>query len=434
MKENVSIFWFRRDLRLYDNTALYQALRQRTNVMPIFIFDRTILDKLPAKQDKRVCFIYDQLAILNEQLKQYGSTISVFYGYPEQVFTNLTEKYSVEAIYTNEDYEPAAIERDKVINTFALQNNISFHSYKDIVIWAKDEVVKEDNSPYTVFTPYSKKWKEKLSNSPFSIQRKLNTTNFIKKNAEPLPSLATIGFDRCKYELPNVKIDSAKIIRYNKTRDFPAIDSTSKLSVHLRFGTISIRQLYENTHSLNATFINELIWREFYQQILWHFPHTAKNSFKKEYDNIEWENNEKHFNLWCEGKTGYPFVDAGMRQLNETGWMHNRVRMIVASFLTKHLLIDWRWGEAYFAQKLMDYDMAANVGGWQWAAGCGTDAAPYFRVFNPILQQEKFDKDNTYIQRWIPEWNTPLYPQPIVAHQWARERCLKTYKKALNKI
>lgn len=434
MKPPVNLFWFRRDLRLSDNAGLYHALKDKNSVVPVFIFDSAILDELEEKKDKRVMFIRDVIVGLQQQLEQFGSTLDVRHGLPEEVFPQLLKDYHVEKVFTNHDYEPYATKRDSHIALLLKKNSISFHSYKDHVIFEKDEVTKDDGKPYTVFTPYSRKWKSLLTAFYLkSYPDKKYYKNFYQQAALKIPSSVMLGFSATEENFPAKSVKADKIKEYDKQRDFPALAGTSRLSVHLRFGTISIRKLATHASSLNETFLNELIWRDFYQTILWHFPQVVHQSFKPEYDKIVWRNNNKEFEAWCEGRTGYPIVDAGMRELNETGFMHNRVRMIVASFLTKHLLIDWRWGEAYFAKKLLDYDLAANNGGWQWAAGTGCDAAPYFRVFNPYLQTKKFDPELKYIRKWVPEFEELTYPVPIVEHEVARKRCLQVYSAALKK-
>ncbi len=436
MKTSVHIFWFRRDLRLADNAGLYHALKAGLPVVPIFIFDRNILDQLENKNDARVEFIYEALEHIQENLKLHHSTLEVFYGKPAEIYTSLMEKYKIETVYTNEDYEPYALSRDQEVAALLKKQQIAFEVYKDQVIFSKDEVMKEDGSPYTVFTPYSNKWKKVLSEKNDFYLRAYPTEkyadHFFQQSAKPLPSLTSMGFHSTGTKFPTAKPDKHLIKNYAKERDFPGLEATSRLGIHLRFGTISIRALVRESVTLSEVFFKELIWREFYQMILWHFPKVGKgHAFKEEYEKIKWINDEKQFAKWCEGKTGYPLVDAGMRQLNQTGFMHNRVRMVTASFLSKHLLIDWRWGEAYFAEKLLDYDLAANNGGWQWAAGCGCDAAPYFRVFNPTLQQEKFDPKGIYIKKWLPDLQELSYPQPIVEHVFARERAIRVYQEAL---
>ena len=431
--DSVNIIWFRRDLRLTDNAALYHALKSNNAVMPIFIFDRTILDKLEDKADRRVEFIHAALSEMHDQLVEMGCSLSVFYSIPFEAFKVLLSQYSIEKVFTNHDYEQYAIDRDAQIADLLKQHGASLHTYKDQVIFEKNEVTKDDGKPYTVFTPFSNKWKAKLK--PFHLKAyptEKYFNNFYKQPSQPILTLESIGFAAVDKPFPNKELDIALVSKYQEQRNFPAIRGTSQLGVHLRFGTVSIREIGRKCEGVSITFLNELIWRDFYHAILWHFPQVRRGqAFKKEYELIEWENNETYFEKWCSGQTGYPIVDAGMRELNATGFMHNRVRMIVASFLTKHLLIDWRWGEMYFAKKLLDFDYAANNGGWQWAAGSGCDAAPYFRVFNPTLQTEKFDKDLKYIRKWIPELDSFNYPQPIVVHEVARKKVLDIYAKAL---
>jgi deoxyribodipyrimidine photo-lyase len=433
MTETVSICWLRRDLRLDDNAALYHALRENDKVIPLFIFDSDILDKLPDRSDKRVQFIHNELAAIQSQLKEMDSTLLVKVGKPLEVWNELIKEWDVKSVYTNHDFEPYARDRDMKVGSLLTSQGISFHTYKDHVIFEKSEVTKDDGLPYTVFTPYSRKWMAVLT--PFHYKSYPTTKyydNFYRTQAQiTIPELESFGFTRSDYHYPEKLVKSDIVKQYTEQRNFPAINGTSKLGLHLRFGTLSIRKLLSYSINKNQTFVNELIWRDFYQQILWHFPHVTTHAFKKEYDLIEWQNDETLYEKWCEGMTGYPLVDAGMRELNETGFMHNRVRMLVASFLTKHLLIDWRWGEAYFAEKLLDFDLAANNGGWQWAAGCGTDAAPYFRIFSPAAQLEKFDPQLIYVKRWVPEYGTDTYPAPIVNHEMARKRCLEVYQKAL---
>lgn len=433
MKQTVNICWFRRDLRLKDNAALYHALKDDKPVLPVFIFDTNILGHLEEKADSRVQFIYDIIQELQDALEKKGSSFHVLYGTPEEAFSNLLKKYSIAKVFTNHDYDPYAIERDESIATLLRKENIELHTYKDQVIFDKNEVMKDDGTPYTVFTPYSKKWKNKLEAfylKPYPTGKYFK--NFFQTDPVAIPSLEKMGFKASAQKIPPHDVDAALIEHYGDTRDFPGIQGTSRLGIHLRFGTISIRALAAKAENLSATFLNELIWRDFYHMILWHFPQVGRSkAFKPAYDKIQWRNNEKEFEQWCNGQTGYPIVDAGIRELNETGFMHNRVRMITASFLVKHLLIDWRWGEAYFAQKLLDYDLAANNGGWQWAAGSGCDAAPYFRIFNPYLQTKKFDPEFKYIRKWVPEFEEFTYPRPIIEHEKARERCLAAYSKAL---
>ncbi len=449
MREPISIFWFRRDLRLHDNAGLYHALKNGTPVLPIFIFDTNILDNLEERDDARVTFLHDTILELQTELEKLGSTLKVFYGKPLEVFKTLIETEHIQSVYTNKDYEPYAHQRDTEIEKILTDKKIGFHKFKDHVIFEGDEVTKDDGLPYTVFTPYSKKWRAKVETGhALSLQKNEQISfyfqsypteeyfyNFIKTQPENIVSLEAMNFTRSEIKIPS-KLVAQKIIRtYDETRNFPANEqSTSRLGIHFRFGTISIREKARAAEKLNETYLNELIWRDFYSSILQHFPRVANgDAFRPDYEKIAWRNDEIDLQAWQEGRTGYPIVDAGMRELNATGYMHNRVRMIVSSFLTKHLLINWRFGEAYFAKKLLDFDLSSNSGGWQWAAGCGTDAAPYFRVFNPTAQQEKFDAQNVYIKRWVKEFGTKNYPAPIVEHTFARNRCLETYSKALKK-
>jgi len=434
MKQAVNIFWFRRDLRLDDNKGFYEALKGNLPVLPIFIFDKDILKKLP-EEDARVSFIFNMLQDIRlELINKYQSSIALHYGNPLEVYRQLVDKYDIKAIYTNHDYEPYAINRDTEIKNLLLSKAIEFKTYKDQVIFEKDNVVKNDGKPYLVYTPYMKRWKETFKTTKLEcFDTKPYLFNLIKdKNLHNL-SIADIGFKASPQKIPVYNVNPSLIQNYEATRNFPAKNGTSRLGPHLRFGTVSIRKMMGKAIAeKNEIFWQELIWREFFMQILWHFPQTVEKSFKPKYDSIVWRNNEVEFKAWCEGKTGYPLVDAGMQELNKTGFMHNRVRMLVGSFLCKHLLIDWRFGEAYFAEKLHDYEMASNIGNWQWVAGCGVDAAPYFRIFNPTTQIEKFDKQHTYIKTWVSNYQEFSYPQPIVDHKAARERCLKVYKEALN--
>ncbi|MFQ3182364.1 MAG: deoxyribodipyrimidine photo-lyase [Polaribacter sp.] len=433
MKETVNIFWFRRDLRLDDNVGFYNALKSKKPVLPLFIFDEDILDALP-KDDARLNFIYDTLQQMCTTLKEENeSSIAMFHGKPSSIFQELIKKYTIHTVFTNRDYEPYATKRDTEIKQLLIENNVEFETFKDQVIFEKNEVTKKDGLPYVVYTPYMKIWKEKFKTYNLDFYY---TSSFLKnlvKNKElPNLSLSDIGFTKSIQKIENYTVTPALIENYEDTRNFPSQDSTSRLGPHLRFGTVSIRKMIAKAISeKNEIFWNELIWREFFMQILWHFPDTSKQSFKAKYDRIEWRNNEEEFKKWCDGETGYPFVDAGMRQLNQTGFMHNRIRMLVGSFLCKHLLIDWRWGEAYFAEKLHDYEMASNVGNWQWVAGSGVDAAPYFRIFNPTTQIKKFDNDLEYIKKWVPDFQEFTYPKEMVVHKEARERCLQVYKEAL---
>ena len=436
MTEPLSIVWLRRDLRLHDNAALYHALKSGSPVLPLFIFDREILDQLDDKHDRRVEFILQEVNRLRDELAEMGSALIVRYGKPIDIWRELTGQYTISGVFANHDYEVYAKNRDKEVRDLLAEGGIEFLTYKDQSIFERDEVLSGSQTAYTVFTPYSRNWKGKLD--PFFLKAyptEAYFNNFRKTPVLPVPTLKEMGFQPVGDPFPARTVPGKIVNQYKETRDFPAIPhGTSELSIHLRFGTISIRDLARQAHEANdQTYLNELCWRDFYFQVLDHFPHVEKNSFRREYDNINWRNNEAEFDRWCQGETGYPIVDAGMRQLNTIGWMHNRVRMITASFLCKHLLIDWRWGEAYFGKKLRDYDLSANNGGWQWAAGSGTDAAPYFRVFNPTLQAQKFDAKGEYIRHWVPELNTLNYPQPMVEHTMARQRALDVYKKGLAK-
>ncbi|MHA4894394.1 cryptochrome/photolyase family protein [Pedobacter sp. PWIIR3] len=432
MNKEVSICWLRRDLRLEDNAALYHALKSDHPVLLLFIFDKNILDKLNAKDDARVTFIYQTICSLQEQLSKHKSSIFVGYGTPEEIWREVMQKYQVKSVFVNHDYEPYARQRDESLAEFLASEGIGFKSFKDQVVFEKDEVIKADGKPYTVFTPYYRQWEKKLK--PFYYKEypvKKYLKNLLSSPALKIPGLNSMGFTQSTSEFPKLNF-AAKLDSYEERRDYPADEATTRIGLHLRFGTVSIREAVSQAIKHKAhKWLSELAWRDFYMMILWHFPHTSNSCFKPAYNNIHWRNNEKEFEAWCKGLTGYPLVDAGMRQLNETGFMHNRVRMVVASFLTKHLLVDWRWGEAYFAEKLLDYEMASNVGGWQWACGCGNDAAPYFRVFNPELQAKKFDPKNAYINKWVPEIKQQKHVQPIVDHAFARERILKVFKDAL---
>ncbi|MFT4667535.1 MAG: deoxyribodipyrimidine photo-lyase [Polaribacter sp.] len=443
MKDQTTLFWFRRDLRLQDNAGLYHALRHSKNVIPVFIFDKNILDELKGGADARVQFLWDTLNELKEELEKMGASLLVKYGTPEKVWKELISTHQPQAVYTNRDYETYAIERDEQIKNLLLKEEITFHTFKDQVIFEKLEVTKADGLPYTVFTPYKKIWLKKLETKKAvrggkgsyyfqSYPTEKYFDAFAKvPNASAIPTLKEMGFEKSNINIPSKKVAQKIIKKYDEQRDFPAIEGTSRLGIHFRFGTISIREKARKAASLNATYLSELVWRDFYAMILANFPHVVTKPFRAKYSFVEWRYDENDFKKWCEGKTGYPMVDAGMRQLNETGFMHNRVRMVVASFLTKHLLIDWRWGEAYFAKKLLDFDLASNSGGWQWAAGCGTDAAPYFRIFNPESQLKKFDPQFKYVKQWVPEYGTDAYPEPMVEHKFARERCLERYKAGL---
>lgn len=435
-KKVVSIFWFRRDLRLDDNVGFLEALKGGHPVLPIFIFDSDILSKLPV-DDARVTILHDTLQEMRSQLqKEQGSSIAIYHGNPLDILKEIIEEYDVKGVYTNRDYEPYAKKRDTAVASYLLTKNIPFLTFKDQVVFETSDVLKDDGDPYVVYTPYKNKWKE-----TFEADRDLNIhytsqhiDNVIDHSRLPNLSLSDIGFEKSSIEIPAYDVTPTLIQNYEDTRNFPAKENgTSRLGPHLRFGTVSVRKMIKKAIAeKNEVFWSELIWREFFMTILWHFPHTVDNAFRSKYDRIEWRNNEEEFEKWKNGKTGYLLVDAGMRELNTTGYMHNRVRMLVASFLCKHLLIDWRWGEAYFAEKLLDYEMSSNVGNWQWAAGSGVDAAPYFRIFNPMTQVDKFDKNKAYIKKWIPEYASTSYPEKMVDHKMARERCLKTYKEAVS--
>lgn len=424
-KPSVSFFWFRRDLRLQDNIGLFHALQSEFPVIPLFIFDEAILDTL-AKDDARVGFIYDTLKQINKEFISVGTSFMIKKGKTHEVWQSLIQEYDVKEVFFNKDYEPYAIRRDAIICELLEKNNSISYAFKDQVVFEEKEITKADGTPYTVYTPYKNKWLEKFYQ--LNPVREYDTaelfSNFYKSNFS-FPSLEQIGFIKSSIKVKPYILDG--LATYQETRDFPAEDATSYLSPHLRFGTVSIRKLVNFAAQTNTVFLSELIWREFFMQILYHFPKVVTQNFKSSYDGIQWRNNEEDFKRWCTGNTGYPMVDAGMRQLNETGYMHNRVRMVVASFLCKHLLIQWQWGEAYFAEKLLDYDLSANVGNWQWAAGTGCDAAPYFRVFNPDIQLKKFDEKGIYIRKWIPEFDLG-YAEPMVNHAFARDRAIVTYK------
>jgi deoxyribodipyrimidine photo-lyase len=422
----ISIFWYRRDLRLEDNTGLFEALNENENVLPIFIFDDSILDELP-EDDARVNFIYESLSKINKQLNNHQASIQIFKGQIDDVWEKLVTTYDIQKVYSNKDYEPYAIKRDQKIKEFLNSKGIEMKTFKDQVIFEEDEIVKADGKPYTVFTPYKRKWLEKFTKVNLNLIADFD--NFYKKIID-FPTLNQLGLKNSPLKVKNYSLKN--VSTYSETRNFPNLDSTSYLSPHLRFGTISVRQIITELKNKSETFLSELIWREFFMQIIFHFPNVVTKNFRPKYDGIKWINNKEDYDNWCQGKTGYPLVDAGMRQLNETGYMHNRVRMVTAGFLCKHLLIDWRYGEAYFAKKLLDYELSSNNGNWQWAAGTGCDAAPYFRIFNPIEQLKKFDKTLTYTKKWVKDFDTLEYPKPIVDHKYARNRALEAYKKGIN--
>ena len=433
ISNGTAIYWLRRDLRLHDNHALYQALRSELPVIPIFIFDRNILEELP-RDDARVTFIHDTLNTLKQDLSKHGSDLKVYYGDPIEIYKEILSAYQVKVIYSNRDYEPYALTRDKKVRRLIEAEGGAYYDYKDHVITDRREILSNSDKPYTVFTPYKKKWLARLEEhgiQQYPSEQKLD--HLAKLDRQPIITLDEMGFTRSSMSIPELTVAQGVIKNYDKTRDYPGIhNGTSRLGIHFRFGTISIREKALKAQQLNATFLSELIWRDFYSQIIYNFPHVVDSAFRAKYDTISWRTDESDLQAWKDGKTGYPMVDAGMRELNATGHMHNRVRMVTASFLTKHLLINWRMGEAYFAEKLLDFDLASNNGGWQWASGSGTDAAPYFRIFNPTSQLHKFDKNLIYVKKWIPEYGTDAYPEPIVDHKYARQRCLDTYKAVLN--
>lgn len=430
----VSVFWFRRDLRLEDNNGLSKALSSGFPIIPLFIFDESILDSLPV-DDARVTFIHQQLSAINKQFARLNSSMVVYHGTVSSAFELVCSKVNLKEVYCNHDYEPYATERDSKVKSFLESKGTTFHSYKDQVIFERNEILKPDGTPYTVFTPYMRRWKANLADhleilypiEPFH-------SNFLQASPQPIPTLEDIGFRESENWSPLAQLPNPELLtNYQEKRDFPAKKGTSRLSVHFRFGTISIRQAVKLALDHSETWLNELIWREFYMMILWHFPYVVNRCFKSAYNLLPWRNNEEDFERWCNGTTGYPLVDAGMRELNATGYMHNRLRMITASFLTKHLLISWQWGEAYFAEKLIDYELSSNNGGWQWSAGCGCDAAPYFRIFNPTTQMAKFDPHYIYTEKWVPEYKDSQYPEPMVDHKLARNRAINTFKQTLDK-
>lgn len=434
-KPVVNIFWMRRDLRLDDNTALFHALKTRENVLPLFIFNPDILSRIPDVSDYRINFIYETILQIKNELEKFGSTLCVLHGRPMDIFKSLIEKYHICSVYCNRDYEPYTNHRDMHVERLLKMNRTEFITYKDHVLFEKDELVKKDGKPYTVFTPYKNRFLEKLNQDSVRANKtSLYFHNFIRIKPMDMPSIESLGFSRVTNIFPPKSLPQSLLENYEENRDFPARNGTSKLSLHLRYGTVSIRKITALAMLHSQTFLSELIWRNFYSQILWFFPQVSTRAFKPAYDNIRWENDQNHFQAWCDGVTGYPLVDAGMRELNQTGFMHNRVRMVTASFLCKHLLIDWKWGETYFAAKLNDYDLASNNGGWQWASGSGCDAAPYFRIFNPELQIQRFDPEYIYIKKWIPEFGTDRYPAQIIDHVFARDRAIARYKEGLAEV
>lgn len=432
----ISVFWFRRDLRLHDNKGLYEALKSGDPVLPIFIFDANILSKLNETADPRVNFIYDRVCWMKKELEKHNATLKIFHGDPQSVFQSLIQEYPVAAVYTNRDYEPYAKRRDADVSKLLFENGIAFNTFKDHVIFESLEIATDEGQPYKVYTPYKNKWLVSFNLgvvNNYSIP--LDKSNFYPPlGANIVPTITQLGFNRSDIKIPGSDIDENIIAEYHSNRNYPAINGTSRLGIHFRHGTISIREAVKKAYALNDTWLQELIWREFYIMILDNFPFVVDTEFNPKYRHFPWRNDESEFKRWCDGDTGFPMVDAGMRELNATGYMHNRCRMITASFLTKHLLIDWRWGEAYFGEKLLDYELASNNGGWQWAAGTGTDAQPYFRIFNPTEQAKKFDPQLEYIKHWIPELNSFNYPNPIIDHKFARQRTLELFKKTANKI
>jgi deoxyribodipyrimidine photo-lyase len=428
-----NFFWFRRDLRLHDNAGLYHALKSGATQC-VFIFDTNILDKLEDKEDRRLVFIHKALEKINNDLTKYGASLLIKYGGPLKVWNNLSEEFSISSVFCNHDYEPYARERDVAIRKFLTAKKIQFNTYKDQVVFEKNEIVKDDGSAYAVFTPYMKKWRSAFTtqmSKSFPTEKYFSNFNKAKFS---FPSLKEIGFKEMKIDFSPVKFSQELISNYEETRNFPAVAGTSRISVHLRFGTISIREVIRFTWSLSEKFVNELIWREFYMMILWHFPEVTETAYKPSMRQLPWRHNEDDFNRWCEGQTGYPIVDAGMRELNATGFMHNRLRMITSMFLTKYLLIDWQWGEAYFAKKLLDFELSSNNGGWHWSAGTGVDAAPYFRIFSMEEQTRKFDPDFKFIKKWVPEYLDAEYPKPMVDYQFARKRCLEFFKDGILRL
>ncbi len=474
----LSLVWIRRDLRLHDHHALAEALRQSERVQIVFVFDRDILERLEDKADLRVEFIWESLREIKDTLKAQGGELLIAHASALTAVPTMAECLGAQAVFTNEDYEPSAKRRDRLVEAELQSKGIDFHRFKDQVIFEKSEVLTALGQPFSVFTPYKNAWLKKLSSTAYQDHQ----VDFDNQLHEPspklieqfsLPSLELLGFQRSALATLKIKTGSsgghtllddfnARIGRYAETRNFPAIKGPSYLSVHLRFGTVSIRQALrlalrirdtEPGESAGAsTWLSELIWRDFYFQILHHHPRVVQQAFKPAYESIQWSKDETLINAFCNARTGYPLVDAAMVQLNETGYMHNRLRMVVASFLTKDLGLDWRWGEAYFARKLIDFDLAANNGGWQWAASTGCDAQPYFRIFNPITQSEKFDGEGKFIRRYLPQLKglsaksihapwlaAPIellsagitlgkhYPWPIVDHASARESTLARY-------
>lgn len=427
------IFWFRRDLRLEDNHGFYRALTSGYKVIPIFVFDPDILVEFSDKSNRQVGFIANALRRLNKEFLKLGTSFLIYHQKPEDVFLMLAKLYCIKGVYFNEDYEPKAIQRDLNIEKVLASNSIPVFKFTDQVIHRPGLILKPDHTPYTIYTPFSKQWKKAFTID--SCEKYPSETNL--NMLASIQNVDTFDFNilNFKTSLRGIDFDFPEEIikNYHLTRDIPSLENgTTHIGIHLRFGTVSVRKIVSLATSLNEQFLNELIWREFFMHILFHFPHVVNGAFKPKYNAIEWRNNEEEFEAWCSGNTGIPMVDAGMRELNSTGFMHNRVRMVVASYLTKHLLIDWRWGEAYFAQHLIDFELASNNGNWQWAAGSGCDAAPYFRIFNPYRQQERFDPNFEYIKHWVPEFQSISY-QKLLKNDLvnAKSRCLIAYKNAL---
>lgn len=431
-----TLFWHRRDLRHHDNVGLAAALQDDAPVVPLFIFDRDILDPLPNRQDARVTFIFDAVAQLADTTREQGGTMLVLYGKPQAVFTQLLQDYDIAAVHTNEDYEPYARERDQAVAELLAHHNVAFHTHKDQVIFAKDEVLTKSGTPPKVFGPYSKAWKATLQEDSFrpapsaQLFSQANLQHLAKAPARP--TLADMRFERHEQPVPTARLPTQKTVAdYHQTRDFPAdAHGTTHRSVHLRHGTLSVRQLMGQARELNEKLLDELIWRDFFMMLLWHYPNTAHESYDPKLRRVPWRNNEAEFAAWCEGRTGFPLIDAGMRQLNQTGWIHNRARIAAASLLTKNLLIDWQWGEAYFADKLIDYDMSNNIGNWQWVAGTGAISSPWFRIFSPENQLQRYDPDLAYVRQWVPEYGTNAYPAPIVEAKASRQRAIDTLRAA----
>jgi deoxyribodipyrimidine photo-lyase len=468
-----ALMWFRRDLRAEDNAALSRALNEAAAVYCVFVFDSEILETLPSTCDRRVEFIWHSLVELKSSLRALGGDLNVLYGRARDVIPAFSLKHQIQAVYTNHDYEPVALDRDHDVAARVRAQPCDWNAFKDQVIFEKSEILNAEQRPYVVFTPYKKAWLAKLGRGdldPYPVAERAKS--LAPGDDRPMPELESIGFARTNFSQLDIAAGSAgakrlfenflgRIGEYAKQRDFPAMAGPSRLSVHLRFGTISIRKLVRSAVELDAdtesragagTWLSELIWREFYFSILHHFPHVVGHAFRREYDNLAFDNNRSYFRRWRNAETGYPLVDAAMRQINSTGYMHNRLRMVSASFLVKDLHIDWRWGERYFAQHLNDFDLSANNGGWQWCASTGCDAQPYFRIFNPVTQSKKFDPRGVFIRSQLPElsgvpdkylhepWKMPLqvqnasgcligknYPGPIVDHAAARKKTLALY-------